>query len=138
VSNKGVVNGLRILVLEDEKDTRDLLQFLLESQGATVMLADNVLEGLEIFAQSAPDIVVADIGMPEYNGYAFIAAVRKQQRPELRSVPVIALTAFSTPADRDTALISGFSEYLSKPFGPDELLKTIRRLYDEHRIDTAA
>jgi CheY-like chemotaxis protein len=138
VSKKGVVNGLRILVLEDEKDTRDLLQFLLESQGASVMLADNVLDGLEIFAQEQPDIVVADIGMPEYNGYAFIAAVRKQQRPELRNVPVIALTAFSTPADRDTALISGFNEYISKPFGPDELLKTIRRLHDGHRIDTAA
>jgi len=138
VSNKGVVNGLRILVLEDEKDTRDLLQFLLESQGASVMLAENVLEGLEIFTQNVPDIVVADIGMPEYNGYAFIAAVRKQQRPELRNVPVIALTAFSTPADRDTALISGFNDYISKPFGPDELLKTIRRLHDGHSIDTAA
>ena len=65
MSNKGVVNGLRILVLEDEKDTRDLLQFLLESQGASVMLAENVLEGLEIFTQNVPDIVVADIGMPE-------------------------------------------------------------------------
>ena len=138
MSNKGVVNGLRILVLEDEKDTRDLLQFLLESQGASVMLAENVLEGLEIFTQNVPDIVVADIGMPEYNGYAFIAAVRKQQRPELRNVPVIALTAFSTPADRDTALISGFNDYISKPFGPDELLKTIRRLHDGHSIDTAA
>jgi CheY-like chemotaxis protein len=138
VSKRGVINGLRILVLEDEKDTRDLLQFLLESQGATVMLADNVLEGLDVFTRHPPDIVVADIGMPEYNGYAFIAAVRKQQRPELRNVPVIALTAFSTPADRDTALISGFNEYLSKPFGPDELLRTIRRLHDEHRIDTAA
>src|SRR2546423_913236 len=72
VNNKGVVSGLRILVLEDEKDTRDLLQFLLESQGATVMVADNVLEGLEIFADQRPDIVVADIGMLEYNGYAFI------------------------------------------------------------------
>ncbi len=102
------------------------------------MLADNVLEGLEIFTRDRPDIVVADIGMPEYNGYAFIAAVRKQQRPELRNVPVIALTAFSTPADRDTALISGFNEYISKPFGPDELLKTIRRLHDGHSIDTAA
>ncbi|HSU88993.1 MAG TPA: response regulator [Terriglobia bacterium] len=138
MSNKDVVKGLRILVLEDEQDTRDLLQFLLESHGATVMVADNVPEGLEIFAKSRPDIVVADIGMPEYNGYAFIAAVRKQQRPELRNVPVIALTAFSTPADRDTALISGFNEYLSKPFGPEELLRTIRRLHDEHRIDTAA
>ena len=90
-----------------------------------------------MFARDRPDVALTDIGMPEYNGYAFIAAVRKESS-NLRNTPVIALTAYSTPADRDTALISGFNEYLAKPFEPGELISTIKRLYDQYRADTAA
>ena len=134
---KNVLSGVRVLVIEDEKDTRDLLAFLLESEGATPIPVDNVTDALEIITNRHPDIVVSDIGMPDYNGYAFIAAVRRQ-KSQIRRTPVIALTAFSTPADRDTALISGFDEYVAKPFEPEQLVHTIKRLYDERRIDTAA
>ncbi len=129
--------GIRVLVVEDEQDTRDLLRFLLESHGASAATADNVTDALAIFGKDHPDVIVTDIGMPDYNGYAFIAAVRKQESRN-RKTPVIALTAYSTPADRDTALISGFNEYLAKPFDPATLIHTIKRLYDQHRIDTAA
>jgi CheY-like chemotaxis protein len=132
-----VLRGVRVLVVEDEKDTRDLLEFLLESEGATALPVDNVTEALEVFTKQRPDVVVTDIGMPDYNGYALIAAVR-HEKSQLRRTPVIALTAYSTPADRDTALISGFDDYVAKPFEPEHLIRTIKRLYDEHRIDTAA
>jgi CheY-like chemotaxis protein len=132
-----VLGGVRVLVVEDENDARDLIAFLLESQGAKVVPVDNVSDALEIFKSDRPDVVVTDIGMPDYNGYALIAAIRRS-KSESQRTPVIALTAFSTPADRDTALISGFDEYLSKPFDPDRLIHTIKRLFDEHRIDTAA
>jgi CheY-like chemotaxis protein len=135
--DRDILHGIRVLVVEDEKDTRDLLGFLLESHGATAIPVDNVTDALAIFTKNHPDIVVTDIGMPDYNGYALIAAVR-HEKSQLRRTPVIALTAYSTPADRDTALISGFDEYLAKPFEPEELIRTIRRLYDEHRVDTAA
>ena len=125
---------MRILILEDEDDTRNLLGVVLESHGASAILTSNVAQALEALQAPQPiDIVVADIGMPDYNGYAFIASIRKEQRQEIRSTPVIALTAYSTAADRDTALTSGFNEYLSKPFEPGELTATIKRLYDEHR-----
>src|SRR5438876_6167147 len=106
-----VLYGVRVLVVEDEKDTRDLLAFLLESEGATAIPADSVTEALEILDKRHLDVVVTDIGMPDYNGYALIAAIRRN-KSQLRRTPVIALTAFSTPADRDTAMISGFDEYL--------------------------
>jgi CheY-like chemotaxis protein len=137
MNDRTVLDGIRVLIVEDEKDTRDLLRYLLELHGAKVIPTDNVTEALKVFSKDQPDVVVTDIGMPGYNGYAFIAAVRRKQS-HLRNVPVIALTAFSTPADRDTALISGFNEYLSKPFEPEELISTIKRLYDKHPIDTAA
>jgi len=132
-----VLYGVRVLVVEDEKDTRDLLAFLLESEGATAIPADSVTEALEILDKRRFDVVVTDIGMPDYNGYALIAAIRRN-KSQLRRTPVIALTAFSTPADRDTAMISGFDEYLSKPFEPEQLIRTIKRLHDQHRVDTAA
>jgi len=135
--DRNILHGIRVLVVEDEEDTRDLLGFLLESHGATAIAVDNVTDALAIFTKNHPDIVVTDIGMPDYNGYALIAAVR-HAKSQLRRTPVIALTAYSTPSDRDTALISGFDEYLAKPFEPEELIRTIKRLYDEHRVDTAA
>ena len=127
-----LLNGIRVLVVEDEGDTRNLLAFLLEQHGATVMLADNVTYALKCFQESRPDVILADIGMPGLNGYALIASIRKQEGTGTRR-PAIALTAYSTPADRDIALTSGFTEYLSKPFEPRELLATIRRLYDAYR-----
>ena len=135
--DRNVLQGIRVLVVEDEQDTRELLRFLLESHGARATTSDNVTDALASFTNDHPDVVVTDIGMPGYNGYAFIAAVRKQTSGA-RQTPVIALTAYSTPADRDTALISGFNEYLAKPFDPEQLIHTIKRLYDQHRIDTAA
>jgi len=124
-------------VLEDETDTRDLLGFVLESDGASVVSTQSVPEALEGLKASRPDVVVADIGLPEYNGYAFIAALRREEDPGLRTTPVIALTAFATAADRDTAIVSGFDSYLAKPFDPAHLIATIRELFDRH-ANTAA
>lgn len=135
--SKGILNGVRVLVLEDETDTRDLLGIVLKSDGASVLFAQNVPEALEVVKAGRPDVVVADIGLPEYNGYAFIAALRRDEDLRLRTTPVIALTAFATAADRDTALVSGFDVYLTKPFEPPGLIETIRRLYDR-RVDRAA
>jgi CheY-like chemotaxis protein len=128
-----ILQGMRILVLEDEDDTRNLLGVVLESHGACAILTSNVSQALEDIRTVQPiDVVVADIGMPDYNGYAFIASLRKEQQPQIRNTPVIALTAYATAADRDTALSSGFNEYLNKPFEPGELTATIKRLHDEH------
>jgi CheY-like chemotaxis protein len=132
------IKGIRVLVVEDDDDTRELLGLMLESNGADTILTNNVSEGLEAVRKNRPDIIVADIGMPEYNGYAFIAALRKEAQSEIRSTPVIALTAYATPADRDTALISGFNDHMAKPFEPDRLIGAIERLHSKHRIDHAA
>ena len=131
------MDGLHILVLEDETDTRELLAFLLKSEGAEVFPVQNVNEALRALQEHRPDVIVADIGLPEYNGYAFIAALRKHEDQKLRATPVIALTAFSTAADRDTALLSGFDVHVAKPFEPVDLVTTIRRLYED-RKDAAA
>lgn len=137
MSDNDILKGLQILVVEDERDTRELLGIVLESEGANVALTDSVPAALDKLKTMRPDVIVADIGMPEYNGYALIAALRRDGNAALRRTPVIALTAFATAADRDTALVSGFNLHLTKPFDPEELVEAVRGLYD-HRLDSAA
>jgi CheY-like chemotaxis protein len=133
-----ILKDIHVLVLEDETDTRDLLGIVLQTEGASAILVQNVPEALDALRTGRPpDVIVADIGLPEYNGYAFIAALRNEEDRALRTTPVIALTAFATAADRDTALVSGFDLYMTKPFDPGQLVSTIRQLYDQ-RADTAA
>jgi len=136
VRSRSVLKDIRILVLEDEKDTRDLLGYVLESHGASAILAENVAEALELCRRERPDIVISDIGMPEYNGYAFIAALRKADRPEIRVIPAIALTAYATTTDRDIALSSGFNRYIAKPFDPAKVIQMVKELH-ERRLDAA-
>ena len=130
-----ILQGTRILVLEDDDDTRNLLNFVLEAHGANVVLASNVPQALQAMQNQRPiDVVVADIGMPDFNGFAFVTSLRNDERPDIQKTPVIALTAYNAPGDRDRAIASGFNEYLNKPFHPGELTSMIKRLHDAHRM----
>jgi CheY-like chemotaxis protein len=130
------LRGLNILVVEDDSDTRELLRVLLEAQGGTVRAASSVSEALTAYDQSRPDILVADIGMPDYNGYTLIGRVRARDRERGRFVPAIALTAYATAIDRDTVLSAGFQVHMPKPFDPSQLVNVIADLATQHRTIT--
>src|ERR1051326_1552483 len=114
------LRDLQILVVDDDKDTREMLRFILEQAGGHAAVAGSVAEALESYKSSPPDAIVSDIGMPNYNGYALIALVRSRDKELGRTTPVIALTSFTSPADKDTALAAGFQTYMSKPFDRSE------------------
>jgi CheY-like chemotaxis protein len=116
---------ISVLVVEDDGDTRDLLSILFENEGATVVTAATVPSALQKLNQMEPDVLVVDIGLPEHNGYVFIGRVRALKDPRKRDLPAIALTAYSTPSDRDTALTSGFQKFMSKPFETNALVDAI-------------
>jgi CheY-like chemotaxis protein len=120
--------GRSILVVDDDKDTREMLRFILEQDGAQVMSAGSVTEAVEQYKTSPPDAMIADIGMPEFNGYALIALIRDHDKELGRSTPAIALTAYTSPKDEQTALAAGFQKYMSKPFEPGEIIDTISSL----------
>jgi CheY-like chemotaxis protein len=122
------LRNLRLLVVDDDNDTREMLRFILEQEGAHVTVAASVAEALESYRKSPPSLVVADIGMPEQNGYALISMIRDADRREGRSTPAIALTAYTSPADEKAALNAGFQKYLAKPFEPAKVIETIREL----------
>jgi CheY-like chemotaxis protein len=121
------LRGIRILVVEDDADTRELLKVLLESRGADVAATASVQEALASYDQSQPKVIVADIGMPDYNGYTLIGRIRARERGG-QMVPAIALTAFTTAIDRDTVLSAGFQLHMPKPFEPERLISVIAEL----------
>lgn len=127
------LKGIRILVVEDDDDTRDLLKVLLEAQGAAVTTTASVQDALAAYDSARPNVIVADIGMPDYNGYTLIGRVRSRDREKGKMVPAIALTAFTTAIDRDTVLSAGFQVHMPKPFEPGRLISVIADLAAKYK-----
>jgi CheY-like chemotaxis protein len=120
------LTGLRILVVDDEPDAREVLDTLLTSCGAVVGTAGSAAEGLRLLEAQTFDLVVSDIGMPEQDGYAFVRMLREV--PGAQRLPAIALTAFTRAHDRTRALLAGFQSHVPKPVEPSELLAVIASL----------
>ena len=123
----GSLGGLRVLVVDDERDTREILAVMLGRFGAEVRTASFAAEGLETLQAWRPDLLVSDIGMPGEDGYALISKVRALSAEEGGQTPAIALTAFASSQDRQRALDAGFQVHLGKPVEPVELARLVAR-----------
>jgi CheY-like chemotaxis protein/anti-sigma regulatory factor (Ser/Thr protein kinase) len=123
-----VLEGVRVLVIDDQALTRDLVVAILRHAGGHVDVASSVREGLAHFDATPPAVVVCDLAMPEQDGFAFVRAVREEGARPNAATPVIALTAFGRPEDRERAVAAGFDDYLRKPVDPAELTTSILRL----------
>jgi signal transduction histidine kinase/CheY-like chemotaxis protein len=121
------LEGISVLVVDDERDARMLLQRLLEDRHASVETASSAKEAITILMQGTPDVLVSDIGMPEQDGYGLIRCVRSL--PDGRAnIPAIALTAYARAEDQVRAIDAGFQRHLSKPVEPVELIAMVRSL----------
>ena len=118
----------RVLVVEDDPDTRALIKTVLERHGAEVMVADCSTTALDEVARQKPDIIVSDIGMTGENGYQLMRRIRSLPPEQGGHIPAIALTAFAGASDRRRALLAGFQTHLPKPVEPDDLLTVIMSL----------
>ena len=121
-------DGLRILVVEDEPDTRDFLKRLLEGRGAAVLVASSVEQALRLFRSGSPDLLISDIGLPELDGYDLMRMVRAEPASGAHTMPAIAVTAYARPEDRMRALRAGYQTHISKPVEPAELLAAVASL----------
>lgn len=119
------VEGLRVLVLDDEPDARDLLQTLLESCKISVMTAATAADAFDIVRTMPLDVLLSDIAMPEEDGLSFIRRVRALPRDEGGRIPAVALTAYARLEDRTTALRAGFNSHVAKPVEASELLAVL-------------
>jgi CheY-like chemotaxis protein len=117
------LKDLRILLVEDEADTRELLATVLRSKGAIVIPAGSVQEALAALQANLPSILISDIAMPDENGYILLGKLRKLEAAHgWPRIPAIALTAYAREEDRKAALDAGFEVHISKPFDPAKLI----------------
>ena len=119
--------GVKVLVVDDEADARELVKRVLAESGAEVRIAAKVAEALPILDKFRPDVLVSDIGMPEEDGYDLIRQIRAGGRTA-RWLPAVALTAFARAEDRTRAMLAGFQTHVSKPVDPAELVAVVASL----------
>lgn len=124
--DNGRLQGLRVLVVDDQRDAREIIERLLEPHGAVVTAVPSVDAALAALQQGPVDVVLSDIAMPDRDGYDLIQSIRRDTR--LARLPAAALTAFSTAEDRARVLDAGFQELLAKPVQPSLLVETVAAL----------
>jgi CheY-like chemotaxis protein len=122
------LSNKKILVVDDDGDTRELLRFTLEQYGADVVLAQSVDAALKNYREAPPHAVVADIRLGISDGYALIQMIRENDIEYRGFTPAIAVTGFASREDEERAMMAGFNAYLAKPFDPEELVTTIASL----------
>ena len=122
------LEGITVLVVDDEPDAREIVKAVLGAARATVVTAGSAAEGLDLAKSSRPDVIVSDIGMPDRDGYDFMRDVRALPPAAGGKTPAIALTAFARTQDRTRALLAGYQVHVSKPIEARELVAAVRSL----------
>jgi signal transduction histidine kinase/CheY-like chemotaxis protein len=122
------LEGLRVLVVDDEADTREFLMTVLADCGAIPLEASSAAEALEVLAEHRPDVLISDIGMPGEDGYSLIRRARLLPLENGAGIPAAALTAYTSDEDRSQALVAGYQMHLPKPVDPAELVAVVASL----------
>ncbi|MEL6308688.1 MAG: response regulator [Chloroflexota bacterium] len=125
------LNGMKIVIIDDDADSLDVAKILLEFSGADVRTANNGQEGLEVIQTFDPFLVLSDISMPKLDGWGLIKELRKSQR--IATLVVIALTAHAMVGDREKVMQAGFDGYLAKPLQPTTFISDLLRAIDTTR-----
>ena len=126
-----------ILLVDDNLDSCDLLRFVFEEAGASVVTAQSVNAALEAFRRCPAHAVITDIRIGNSDGYELLKAIRDTNVEYKAFTPVIAVTGFASPEDKDRAMAAGFSGYFAKPFNPADVVDAVGQLLS-HPQDLAA
>jgi PAS domain S-box-containing protein len=124
------LDGLRVLVVDDESDARQVVGTMLRRSGADVAVAGSVEEAMQLFESCRPDVLVADIGMPGEDGYSLIRRVRERPPESGGQIPAVALTAYVRTQDRIRVLSNGYQMHVPKPVESSDLISAVARVAD--------
>jgi CheY-like chemotaxis protein len=124
------LRDLTVLVVEDDADSRDLVERWLGSRGAEVASASSAAQALEMLPTIRPDVLVCDIGLPDMDGYELIQRVRALPPARGGTIPAVAVTAFARPEDRTRALRAGYQAHVAKPIRSSDLIAIVRSFGD--------
>jgi len=125
------LEGIHILLVDDEPDTREFQAFILEQSGARVTAVASAPDALQALEQSIPDVLVSDIGMAQMDGYMLLEQIRSRPTEQGGMIPAIALTAYAAEIDRHRALQVGFQTHITKPMEPEVLVRAIANLFSK-------
>ena len=117
--------GLRVLIVEDDRDTREMTAYLIRQRGAEVVVAGSAREALATLDERLPDVILSDIEMPGEDGYALLAEIRSRPAERGGATPAVAMTAHARLEDRERSLGAGYQAHLSVPVNLDELVATV-------------
>jgi len=122
------LGGVRVLLVDDDPDTLQILSVMLEEAKATVQIAASVREAFEVLEWYTPHVLVSDLAMPDEDGYSLIGKLRQAEKRDWSQVPAVALTSYVRVEDRTQALSAGFNVFVPKPVQPKELIAAIANL----------
>jgi len=123
--NDNVLQGLRILVVDDEPDSRELVATILKRSGGDVRCSQSAADAIRTFKEWQPDLLVSDLAMPNEDGFALLKKVRNLKSKRARQIPAVALSAYASDEDRALSLSKGFQMHLTKPIEPDQLVTSL-------------
>lgn len=125
-ANKETLDGVRILLVEDDEDSCEMLKIMFEHSGMQTTAVDSAAKALEIIKQLKPDVLISDVGLPGEDGYALLRKIRQLSAENGGLTPAIALTGYASLQDRSLAFEAGFQEHLSKPVDIDKLIQLVK------------
>lgn len=129
------LDNLRLLVVDDDADTLEIIKFILENAGAETKIAASAAEAFDIFQNWKPDVLISDLGMPDEDGYSLLRRIRALRAAEGGTIPAAALSAYTRNEDRDKALDAGFQTHIAKPVDPEQFVSLIAELAERQRND---
>lgn len=129
IDPKPSLQDIRILAVDDETDSLELLTFILQQEGAIVVAVESASEALQAIEKERFDLLISDIGMSDLDGFMLVQQIRQMDSNQNANLPAIALTAYAKNEDREKALASGFQDFLSKPFQSQDLFSAIALLF---------
>jgi DNA-binding response OmpR family regulator len=121
-----LLEGIKILLVEDDEDSRELLIEILQGAGAVVEAAATAASGFSAFQSFHPQVLISDIGLPDEDGMSLARRIRALEAPQGSRTPLIALTAYTAPRERTRVLEAGFNLHIGKPYDLNELLHSVR------------
>jgi CheY-like chemotaxis protein/anti-sigma regulatory factor (Ser/Thr protein kinase) len=128
ISTKLDFGGINILIVDDEPDNLEFLQFVLETYGASVQTATSAPQAFKLFLKNKPDLLISDIAMPEVNGHTLMRQIRALPSEKGAKIPAIALTAYAGETNQQESLQAGFNLHLAKPIQADHLAQRVAEL----------
>jgi PAS domain S-box-containing protein len=130
-ARSALLAGLKVMIVEDEDDTREMLENALQSYGASVLVAASAAEALQQLAGKVPDILVSDIGLPNMDGYELLSKIRAEMPERVKRIPAVALTAFATVEHKEKSKLVGYQAHISKPVAVSDLVSVLSRVARE-------